>query len=49
VVQESLTNVARHSDVTEVEVRSWRSRGTVTVSIADNGCTGHTRAGAECP
>ncbi|MFI7708954.1 sensor histidine kinase [Nonomuraea sp. NPDC049480] len=47
VVQESLTNVARHSDATEVEVRLRRSPGTVTVSIEDNGCIGHTRAGAE--
>ncbi|MFF0775602.1 sensor histidine kinase [Nonomuraea wenchangensis] len=44
IVQEALTNAARHSGATEVDVRVRRSRTAVAVSISDNG---HARAGAE--
>ncbi|MER7619122.1 sensor histidine kinase [Nonomuraea wenchangensis] len=44
IVQEALTNAARHSGATEVDVRIRHSRAAVAVSIADNG---HARAGAE--
>ncbi|MFI7643543.1 sensor histidine kinase [Nonomuraea sp. NPDC049400] len=44
VVQEALTNAARHSGASHVEVHVLCDRTAVTVSIADNG---HGRAGAE--
>ncbi|MBF8186430.1 sensor histidine kinase [Nonomuraea sp. K274] len=44
IVQEALTNAARHSGATEVEVRVRRGRAAVAISITDNG---HARAGAE--
>jgi PAS domain S-box-containing protein len=37
IVQEALTNVARYAGVTEVTVRLWTDRDTLSVSIADQG------------
>jgi signal transduction histidine kinase len=37
VVQEALTNVARHAGVTQVTVRAWVNDGTVGVQVADGG------------
>jgi signal transduction histidine kinase len=37
VVQEALTNVARHSEARHVEVRIERGNGAVTVSVQDDG------------
>ncbi|MEV4163189.1 sensor histidine kinase [Nonomuraea dietziae] len=44
LVQEALTNAARHSEASHVEVRVLCDRAAVTVSITDNG---RARAGAE--
>ncbi|SEH02972.1 Signal transduction histidine kinase [Nonomuraea solani] len=44
IVQEALTNAARHSGAAHVEVRVRRSRSAVTLSITDNG---RARPGAE--
>ncbi|MCG5213669.1 sensor histidine kinase [Streptosporangium sp. KLBMP 9127] len=44
VVQEALTNAARHSGATKVEVRLRHGRTAVTISITDDG---RARAGAE--
>jgi NarL family two-component system sensor histidine kinase LiaS len=38
VVQEALTNVARHSSATSVEVFATREQETLALSIQDNGC-----------
>lgn len=37
IVQEALTNVAKHADATHVDVSVGRDRGVVVASIADNG------------
>ncbi|MCW1924761.1 sensor histidine kinase [Luteolibacter arcticus] len=37
IVQEAMTNVARHSKATEVTVRCAADEGAVTVSVTDNG------------
>jgi signal transduction histidine kinase len=37
IVQESLTNVARHSKATDVKIDLARNNGHVTLTIADNG------------
>ncbi len=37
VVQEALTNAARHARVSEVDVRVWTSRGSLLLQIKDNG------------
>jgi len=37
IVQEALTNVARHAGVTEVTVRAWADSTTVNVQVADQG------------
>ncbi len=37
IVQEALTNIARHAEVTEAIVRIWADQHTLTVSIADRG------------
>ena len=38
IVQEALTNVARHARVRKVAVRLWISQGNVGVQIEDKGC-----------
>ena len=38
IVQEGLTNVARHANVGEVTVRLWATSGLVGVQIVDKGC-----------
>jgi PAS domain S-box-containing protein len=38
IVQEALTNVARHSQATRVNIDVRRSRRDLTIIIADNGC-----------
>jgi PAS domain S-box-containing protein len=37
IVQEALTNVARHADVRRATVRAWADGSTVTVQVADEG------------
>ena len=37
VVQEALTNVARHADVNEVAVRLWANQDTLSVQVEDQG------------
>ena len=37
IVQEALTNVARHADVSEVTVRIWANQDTLSVQIEDQG------------
>lgn len=37
IVQEALTNIARHSEAEEATVRIWADRQTLTVQIEDNG------------
>lgn len=37
IVQEALTNVARHADATEVAIRARKTEGELLVEIADNG------------
>jgi signal transduction histidine kinase len=37
IVQEALTNVARHAQVREVAVRVWADAATLTLEIADQG------------
>jgi PAS domain S-box-containing protein len=37
VVQEALTNVARHASTKEVEVRTWLCAGTLSVQVEDEG------------
>jgi PAS domain S-box-containing protein len=37
VVQEALTNAARHARVSEVDVRVWNSRGSLFLQIKDDG------------
>jgi signal transduction histidine kinase len=37
IVQEALTNVARHSGVTQATVRLWVEDGTLTIQIVDKG------------
>jgi len=37
IVQEALTNVARHSGATRVRIRLWAQEGTIRLSITDNG------------
>jgi signal transduction histidine kinase len=37
IVQEALTNVARHADVSEVMVRAWADRDVLAVQIEDQG------------
>lgn len=37
VVQEALTNVARHAEVNEAIVRIWADQDTLTVTVADQG------------
>ena len=38
IVQEALTNVARHSGVDEVTVRLWGTRDVLGVQVEDHGC-----------
>lgn len=38
IFQESLTNVARHSGASRVEVECWCDEEEVAISISDNGC-----------
>src|SRR5262249_18900736 len=38
IVQEALTNVARHAAVSQVTVRAWADDRTVSVQIVDAGC-----------
>jgi signal transduction histidine kinase len=38
IVQEALTNVARHAGVTQATVRLWIDGDTLAVMIADQGC-----------
>ncbi len=37
IVQEALTNVARHAKVAQVNVRVWRDAGALSVQVADGG------------
>jgi signal transduction histidine kinase len=37
IVQEALTNVARHADVSEVTVRAWADKKTLGVQVEDRG------------
>ena len=37
IVQEALTNIARHSEAAEAIVRIWSDRNTLTIEIEDNG------------
>ena len=37
ILQESLTNVARHADAAEIEVSLHRRGNSITLSVADNG------------
>jgi PAS domain S-box-containing protein len=37
IVQEALTNVARHANVTEVRVRIWSAAGRLMIEVADAG------------
>jgi signal transduction histidine kinase len=37
IVQEALTNVARHADVSEVAVRAWAMDGMLQVEVEDTG------------
>jgi signal transduction histidine kinase len=37
VVQEALTNTAKHGGATEVRVRLWQSNGSIGVEVKDNG------------
>jgi signal transduction histidine kinase len=38
IVQESLTNIAKHADATQVTLKLARQQQTLTLSIEDNGC-----------
>ena len=38
VIQEALSNVAKHADATEITVRVEAKIGTLQVTVADNGC-----------
>jgi signal transduction histidine kinase len=37
ILQESLTNVARHAHATKVEIRLWQEAGEVILTVRDNG------------
>jgi signal transduction histidine kinase len=37
ILQESLTNVARHAQATKVEIHLWREAGEVILTVRDNG------------
>ena len=46
VVAEALTNAIKHADATRVEVRIWRTNGTLVVEIEDDGKGGADPAGS---
>jgi two-component system sensor kinase len=38
IVQEALTNIARHSGVTQASVRAWTDGCVLTLEVEDGGC-----------
>jgi PAS domain S-box-containing protein len=44
VAQEALTNVARHAQASAVELKLWRSRGALRLTVADDGAGFDPRA-----